>query len=256
MCSLKCIPKRRKKHYFHTFILSYQMRSFGKHSYPRTEMFGTEIWSHASFIVCSCHFFAICVSGALTSKRISSWMFISCSACGIFQWMCTNETASLMPHRHLHQQVLPLLLSCFSSWIKCHCYCEKNYICILTALSGSKTVAFICKVLYLGPCCLHVRYSWFCWAPPTQVRTFQLNDIHVKSADVVMQYRVNIWPVPSALCPAPVGLHYHQSWEAQATERFKHFKHQNQAGNTLMEQTFQTLATFNWSAVAKPLNSF
>lgn len=51
------------------------------------------------------------------------------------------------------------------------CFIEENVIVIVQqknqnnyfflALRKSKTLAFICKVLYMGPCCLHVLYRWF-----------------------------------------------------------------------------------------------
>lgn len=48
-------------------------------------------------------------------------------------------------------------------YIKCHRYCtkKKKKKKLNSFRRKSKTLACICKVLYLGPCCLHELYSWF-----------------------------------------------------------------------------------------------
>lgn len=101
----------------------------------------------------------------VTFSQQSHWNALFCPAGCLFPaasgpLLERARLNSLLPHQHSHRQMLPLLLLCLLYSWKWHCYCtKKNHF--NSFKKRVKTLAFICKALYLGPCCLHVLYRWF-----------------------------------------------------------------------------------------------
>lgn len=74
-------------------------------------------------------------------------------------WNVHDWTHCCLISIHVNKCCLCFFLCLLYSW-KWHCYCtKKNHF--NSFKKRVKTLAFICKALYLGLCCLHVLYRWF-----------------------------------------------------------------------------------------------
>lgn len=95
---------------------------------------------------------------AQKSNILSCWMFIPCSVRTCLG-TCTTELIVASSAFTSTNVAFAFFLCLLYSW-KWHCYCtKKNHF--NSFKKRVKTLAFICKALYLGLCCLHVLYRWF-----------------------------------------------------------------------------------------------